>query len=525
METFIPQPLSAFLVGASIIAFAQIARYRHMIVRSEGMEDWIALLGTLRTRDFAGPGAYFAGATIYVVASLIVYLMLCLVPSETLHGALRILGISTGADEETVLPAADSQFPIYVAAIFLGASSVLGERAAKFIDAMTGFFQNRISVPNRVLTASREIGLIFRKEAKASPDGERMLALIKTIAGGDWQRDVDAFADGEFAFARISRIWAAAGGNVDDLSKSEAARMLDSFVKLLIISSARRTGMRGVGLMTRYVLVEIAGLTDESLPVYPPQSDLSPFISSILVFSFFGFVIFMLLNKLDGPASLVFGTDLVRDGWPTPGTWLGRQLLYVIAPFLFVFCVCAASWHKGLVRAPGEPVSLWNIRENLPRYATVLMACVVGSFVIIWLVNLSAASLKEGVQANTVSDVGAKSVAYFVQAFVPLGFAYGLLAFFESEAGRVKPASLVSLAVFVAAASTLFSGIYAAFFVDYFADSGLGSEFVAFAVAVNLLVSTSLFLSVWLFLYLDKRPPQRQPAPAAAALQVVARRV
>lgn len=506
---FFPQPLDAFLVGAAIIFFAQVARYRLVRVRGEGMEDWIALLGTLRTRDFSGPSSYALGVTLYVAASLGIYFLLCKVSPETLKGAFKLIG----TPDETLKIIGAYQMPIYIAAIFLGASSAFGERVAAVVDTVTYFFQDRIDVPNRVMRCANRLSSALRR--KANGDRDAVKAWLVVMKSEDWLRSVEEEVDVAFARDRLGKLVADYGGALDELSLIELTKLADKFIKVLVVAGARRSGFKGIAKIATHILADVlevpGGFVDGG------RSDLPFLLAGLMLFTMLSFVSFNILYGLDVPVGAAFGSDIAKDGWPSDSGFLSTQLTMMVVPALLTVAIAATWWRRDAVAPPaaGGTVSLLDAERNLPRYAVPLMIGLAVNFVLAWIVQLYGIAKFGSLTPFSLEYVAARSGLYLVQALVPLGAGYATLVCLDFRAVHGRKMPLVPLVGFCAASAAAIAALSSATVLVTLRAPNIGPEFLLFSMIGNGLVAVSLVLSLYVFL--PARAEAGEPAAAVPA--------
>jgi len=105
-----------FLVGAALILIYQAARFGNIYAEDPVTSRYVSLLPGAGVRDFAGPNAYNWALVAFLVASLIVYSLLCMISPNVLVGAVKLL--TDNADAEKI--AQGVPLPLYIAALFMG---------------------------------------------------------------------------------------------------------------------------------------------------------------------------------------------------------------------------------------------------------------------------------------------------------------------------------------------------------------------------------------------------------------------
>lgn len=503
VSALVPQPAEAFFLGCVVIAFAQISRYRLIRVRDEGLQEWVALLGPLRTRDFSGPHGFALGAGLFVTVSLVAYVLLCNLSPETVIGFGKLLGI--GADALAQIESAP--LPIYFAALFLGVTSLSGERGLQVFQLFTDFFQDRIDVPTKVVESAARIARKLRVECQ----GDRALleAWMARLSDDRWLPDQAGEIDIDFARARIAKLTSARRDAAGELSAREIEAQIQQLARIWVVAGARRSGYRGVERVLR----------GAGLGFVRQKTDLPVFIAALVAFCVLGYGVFLLLGALDRPVAILFGTDPAVDLWDGDAKGLGSQLVSIMPPMVASMVVAVALWRRRLQwdERAEDIGTLCRPRTNLPRYAFILLVCLAGNFALLWLGQLYAWGVMGLPEAYSSAEakllgVSEKVILYFIQAAIPLGLAYVVLVLLDArKAGRAAPvAAATGLLLGATALVSMLSS--ATVLRMYFDDAGY--EFVLFAVIANGLVALSVFLSFVLF-WGGVEPPRR-PAIAAA---------
>jgi hypothetical protein len=137
----------SFLVGAALILIYQAARFGNIYAEDPVTSRYVSLLPGAGVRDFAGPNAYNWALVAFLVASLIVYSLLCMISPNVLVGAVKLL--TDNADAEKI--AQGVPLPLYIAALFMGLTQPIIPGLSQFQVAQLNFFHDQIEVPRRII--------------------------------------------------------------------------------------------------------------------------------------------------------------------------------------------------------------------------------------------------------------------------------------------------------------------------------------------------------------------------------------
>lgn len=496
MPTWIPQPIDAFLVGVFIIAAVQYSRYKLILASREGMEDWISLLGTLRTRDFSGPGSYHLGLFIYLSLSVVAYALICTISPETLSGALTL----SGASNEVVAQISKYNTPLYVVAIFLGASTVLGDKTAATIDAVTAFFQGRIDVPNRVVRSAREVTRSLRHGIAASPD--ELTRWMNIISLDSWLNDVDPdLIDIDFAEARLDRIRVETLSHVNQLSSNEMLTALDRAVKIIAIAGARQAGAKGIAASEQFLLTSLKGAVD--IPPQPNRNWFARFFASLLALVVLAFVIYIITHIMDAPVSSILKTNRSDDGWPGTPSRIGYDMIITITPFVSTIIICITGWNK--VKRPSNNtknnIDPLDIRKNLPRYSTILLICTTVNLIILWIARLTAIPAFGTGSLISVEYIVTFSALFIIQGMIPLGIGYVVVVCMEMQTGVIRWQH--KFWMFLCSLGYIIIISYISFTATSMIapQNGSGIESIAFGVFINCISGTAILLLLFIFVF------------------------
>ncbi|MFC1455492.1 hypothetical protein ACETIH_01805 [Microvirga arabica] len=508
MLEWFPQPVDAFLVGAFIVGAVQYSRYKFVLAKKEGMEEWISLLGTLRTRDFSGPETYRVGLLVYLGISLLAYFLICKISPETLSGALQL----SGAPGETVSNLSKYNTPLYVAAVFLGASTVLGDRMASVIDGVTAFFQDRIDVPNRVVTSAKEVLLSLKQESKSTP--QELAKWMKKIDSREWFDNIHPLIDSEFAANRLARVKADLLQDVNHMSKREMVDVLDRVVKIIIVAGARKSGAKGIAAAKEFVLVSLTGKTSKPHPT--AQRLLASMSASLLILTVALFVVYITLVVLDGSVAKAFDTDPHSDGWPGEPGRLGYEMLLSIVPFIATIVICLGK----SARISRPATQSWRVADNLPRYSPVLLRCLIFNFLILWVARLTSVGIYGTGSTLTVEYIAKFSALFLIQGTIPIGLGYILLASLERQGFRIPTKSKFILIGAGTVSTALLAAVAFTTYRILVPQIGVGYEFVLFGVLINAFLCAIILISLLVFLLGEEsrsRADHTEPLAGATA--------
>ena len=137
---------AALLVGASLLAVFQAAKFRELDVTDPTTVRLMAFLPGATAKDFAGRTTYYFSLVFFIVTSLCLYYVVCKLSPDIFKGAVKQ---TTGTDLAADLKG--TTYPLYIAALFMGLSQPVIPGLGRAADALRNFFHDRIEVPRRVV--------------------------------------------------------------------------------------------------------------------------------------------------------------------------------------------------------------------------------------------------------------------------------------------------------------------------------------------------------------------------------------
>src|SRR5277367_3453377 len=185
----------SFVVGAVLILIYQAARFGDIYAADPVTSRYVSLLPGAGVRDFAGPRAYNWARAAFLVASLMVYSLLCMISPNVLIGAVKLL--SNSPDAEKI--AQGVPLPLYIAALFMGLTQPIIPGLSQFQTAQLNFFHDRIEVPRRIIDLSESLTVAI--EARAGKDKQRLVAEVRKLVGDDFLTSLQPY--GDLAFYRL----------------------------------------------------------------------------------------------------------------------------------------------------------------------------------------------------------------------------------------------------------------------------------------------------------------------------------
>jgi hypothetical protein len=500
----------SFLVGAALILIYQAARFGNIYAEDPVTSRYVSLLPGAGVRDFAGPNAYNWALVAFLVASLIVYSLLCMISPNVLVGAVKLL--TDNADAEKI--AQGVPLPLYIAALFMGLTQPIIPGLSQFQVAQLNFFHDQIEVPRRIIDLSESLTIAI--EARAGKDKRRLAAEVRKLAGDDFLTSLQPYGDLVFYKLQLGNLGIDGGAleaAINDSSVKELRSLIERLVLCALVAVSRKSGPKLLTKVAQKLEVQLADLK---------RDDIGPRIAALLVSSVLFFagllLIAELLLSLAGPVDAVFGKSVANGLWPSTLEYSFDELWSIALPIgvCMAFAVCKLV-PRDEIQPPDSNAATGSalfddfldfVRSN----AAVLLLCVLATAAIkVGLMFSEYGTFNLPPDARSPLRLTLPALQSFITLAVCLFTTWYLVSSTRKEPGH-GPSFLLAI-LLIAGATGFLAFLYDLAFLDQYLsahpESRPGGEHHVFTVIANILVSVCAFLSVAVFFKARKikQPP------------------
>lgn len=497
----------SFVVGAALILIYQAARFGDIYAGDPVTSRYVSLLPGAGVRDFAGPHAYNWALVAFLVASLIVYSLLCMISPNVLIGAVKLL--SDNADAEKI--AQGVPLPLYIAALFMGLTQPIIPGLSQFQAAQLNFFHDQIEVPRRIIDLSESLTVAI--EARAGKDKQRLAAEVRKLVGDDFLTSLQPHGDLAFYKLQLGKLGVDDGAldaTINDSSVKELRSLIERLVLCALVAVSRKSGPQPLTKVAQKLEVQLADLKRDN--VGPRIAGL--LASSVLFFAsgvlFFAGLLLIaeFLLSLAGPVDAMFGKSTTEGLWPSTLEYSFDELWSIALPIgVCMFLAVCKLVPRDKIRLPDPDAdtdsSLFDdfldfVRSN----ASVLL-----------LFILATVAIKVGQMFSEYGTFNLPAEARsplrltlpVLQSFITLAVCLLTTWYLMSSARNDKsrgPSFLLAI-LLIAGVTGFLAFLYDLAFLDQYLnahpESRPGSEHHVFSVIANILVAVCAFLSVAVF--------------------------
>ncbi len=372
----------AFWCGAAVLAFSQIGKFCEFSApQNTPSTPRSNLMLQLRPRDFTDGWTFNTGLVAFLIASLLVYTLLCSVPPSVLQGWMTI----AGGDAEQSKLTDPSIFPLFVAAMMVGLTQPFPglDRIANFQKEV---FHRWIGIPERVA----RIAAHFTDQILARSDTpEALVGELERMLSDQWIHRIGGFADTSFYFDCLTQMKLDRPAELDEI-RHGSAREKRFIVQDLTFAAAVATVKSGGGR----ALPKLARALDVSMPDCQKQP--KAWSSGILLFLLCAVVLWVVLPMASTLALVddLLGVRESWDFWPASPAMSG---LYLLANYVPLFLAVVGANMLALERlSSGAEARDHSVSAIVERYALPIIAVVV----LIVLYDYAQALMDRGVFAG-----------------------------------------------------------------------------------------------------------------------------
>jgi hypothetical protein len=514
------------LVGATLVAIYQIAKFTELNLADPITRRYIALLPGVTVRDFAGAYAYYGALVSFIGVSLLIYFALCQLSPEVLRGAAKIL---INGDPPASLDSIP--YPLYIAALFIGLTQPVIPILSQFGDAQRKFFHDRIDVPRRVIDLSE--ALTDAIELRAGADKRRLSCEVRKLASGGFVASLRNHGDGAFYRMQLEAMDLGDEEAIVNSTKAASCKELRGMIARLVLCALvavmRRSGPNGLAKVAESLQMPTPPKTTGSFGYFAAS-----FTASGVLFALAMLIIAHALPWLNTPITKLFPG---QDTWPDTFDNAIKEL-YAIVPPILISLMVAVFWlvprERPDARAPAPKAgnSLWTEFVGFFRASAGVLGLCVGVILLFRLGQLFfefSFPNPDGAERQSVSLLlGLPTIHAFVSITVCLFTTWYLVACNTRQ--RRAPSFVVTMLA-IAGTTALIGLLYELTFIEdysriikpdgsqYCTATGCW-EHVLFGILANVLVAVCAFASIALFFTVRERLPEAvgdEPEHASAA--------
>jgi hypothetical protein len=490
----------SFMVGAALLLIYQAAKFGDIYAGDPVTSRYVSLLPGAGVRDFAGPHAYKWALVAFLVASLIVYSLVCMISPNVLVGGAKLLSNNTDAEKI----AQGVPLPLYIAALFMGLTQPIIPGLSQFQVAQLNFFHDRIEVPRRIIDLSESLTIAI--EARAGKDKQRLVTEVRKLVGDDFMTSLQPHGDLAFYKLQLGNLGVDAGAleaTINDSSVKELRSLIERLVLCALVAVSRKSGPKPLTKVAQKLEVHLA----ES-----KRDNVGPRIAGLLASSvlFFAglFLMAELLLSLAGPVDAMFGKSVADGLWPSTLEYSFNELWSIALPigvcmFLAVYKFGPGHDSRRSDLDADTDSSLFDDFSNFVRSnVSVLLLCILATVAIkVGLMFWEYGTLNLPADARSPLRLTLPVLQSFITLSVCLVTTWYLVSSARKGAS-CGPSFLVAI-LLIAGATGVLAWLYDLAFLDQYLNTHPGnrpgSEHHLFSVVANILVSVCAFLSVAVF--------------------------
>jgi hypothetical protein len=502
----------SFLVGAALILIYQAARFGNIYAEDPVTSRYVSLLPGAGVRDFAGPNAYNWALVAFLVASLVVYSLLCMISPNVLIGAVKLL--SNNADAEKI--AQGVPLPLYIAALFMGLTQPIIPGLSQFQTAQLNFFHDQIEVPRRIIDLSESLTVAI--EARAGKDKQRLVAEVRKLVGDDFLTSLQPYGDLAFYKLQLGNLGIdgeALESTINDSSVKELRSLIERLVLCALVAVSRKSGPKPLTKVAQKLEVQLADLKRDNIG---PR--IAAMIASGVLFCVGLLLIAELLLSLAGPVDAMFGKSTTDGLWPSTLDYTFDELGSIALPIVvcMFFAVYKLVPRNEIQPSDPDPDADSSLVDSFLDFvrsnASVLLLSIVATVAIkVGLMFSEYGTFNLPAEARSPLRLTLPALQSFITLAVILFTTWYLVSSSRKDASR-GPSFLLAI-LLIAGATGFLALLYDFAFLDQYLNTHPanrpGAEHHVFSVVANTLVSLCAFLSVAVFFRARKikQPPSK----------------
>jgi len=359
--------LPGFWLGAAVFLWSQFGKFSELSADAQTLDGMLSpLLPQFKPRDLTSGTTFGLALFAFLVLSIFVYVLLCLLPLGVLTGLFKLAGAQPAAVDS-------STYPLFIATALVGVTQPI-PGFNKFASFQASVFHRWIGVPSQVvgMAANFTSQILARCDIDDPGDqrrSDRLSREISRLLDDGWIDRTRPFADTGFyrnqlralKLDRTEEIAAVLSG-----SMREKRLVLQELVLAACVSAVRANGGRVLKLLAAELAVE--------MPNEGPTKK-SATMGGLIIIGFCALLLVSILPS-DIVKNWVTGVAGSVGFWP-PSPYSAAQ--YVIANFLPI-PICAAIFIMAVDFGrieDRETIPVFDILFNFSRLLFMLFLIVV----------------------------------------------------------------------------------------------------------------------------------------------------
>jgi hypothetical protein len=436
-----------FWFGAAVLGAYQFAKFSELSSLDPEFAARSATIPNLRAIDFAGKVTYCATLVAFLVATLLIYFVLCKVSPTILLGWAQVSGASPNDDLKTFVDSVN--YPLYIAAAYIGFTQPGIPLLSNIGNVQRNLFHAWMGVPSRVMSASSFFAnQIFTR----SQDTKQLAKELQVLISDAWVERIDAYADAEFYRAHLARLKLDDEAELLKGTRRELKILTRQLVDVASLATVRESGVAS--------LARLAG--DLRVSMVPDPGWPKAFLAGGTLFFIGMTFLWNLIPVFDGPAARFLSAGAKHDFWPNSLSFSGQYLISQAGPIFLATGFALATWVSAFGRAQmatvDKPQPVTGIAAHFSRYAGLFAFTVIGIVLFdIFQAFFDYGAYKTGKASGFVSFIQSNLPFYLLHSFVSLFVCFVVLRYMDDRThGRSRTASTISLMVAGVALAALF---------------------------------------------------------------------
>ncbi len=436
-----------FLFGAAVLVAYQFAKFSELNSLDPDFAARSASIPNLRAIDFAGKLTYFATLVAFLIATLLIYFVLCRVSPTILLGWAQVSGASPNEDLKNFLGSVN--YPLYIAAAYIGFTQPGIPLLSSIGNVQRNLFHAWMGVPTRVMSASSFFAnQIFTR----SPDNRRLAKELQVLISDAWVQRIDAYADADFYRAYLTRLKLDDEAELMKGTRRELKILTRQLVDVASLATVRESGVASLGRLA----------DDLGVSMITNYGWAKAFLAGGTLFFIGMTFLWNLIPAFDRPAALILSPGAKYDFWPSSLAFSGQYLMSQAGPIFLATGVALATWTSAFGRAKAtvnKPQAVPGLAAHFSRYAGLFAVTVIGIvFFDVFQAFFDYGAYRNGTTSDFLSFVQLNLPFYLLHSFISLFVCFMLLLYMDDQAqpGNWRTASTISMLVVGVAFASLF---------------------------------------------------------------------
>ncbi|NGO50298.1 hypothetical protein [Allomesorhizobium camelthorni] len=488
-----------FWFGAAVLGAYQFAKFSELSSLDPEFAARSATIPNLRAIDFAGRVTYCATLVAFLVATFLIYFVLCKVSPTILLGWAQVSGAQL--DEELKKFVDTVNYPLYIAAAYIGFTQPGIPFLSNIGNVQRNMFHAWMGVPSRVMSTSSFFATqIFTR----CQDTKQLAKELQILVGDAFVQRIEAYADADFYRAHLARLKLDDAAELLKGTRRELKILTRQLVDVASLATVRESGVAS--------LSRLAG--DLRVSMLPNSGWSNAFLAGGTLFLIGMTFLWNLIPVFDSTAERFLSAGSEYDFWPNNLRFSGQYLISQAGPIFLAIGVALATWVSAFGRAQmvavDEPQPVAGMADHFSRYAGLLAFTVIAIVLFdIFQAFFDYGAYGLGKTTEFVALVQVSLPFYLLHSFVSLVVCFVLLRYMDdrTQPPRWRAASTISLLVAGVALASLF---YAAAQVQHKFDAPFGPNGADLAVLM-VVINVSAALMAFVCAALCKRQAETSP--------------